>query len=73
MTYLKSAFKTWYKVAQGLSAVGLAICIFLILSWTILPTERTKTHYLGICLVMGIMLECVSHLRSVNAFGTHLS
>jgi len=55
-----SAFKTWYKVAQGLSAVGLAICVFLVISWLLLPTERNKSHYLGICLVIGIALECVS-------------
>jgi hypothetical protein len=52
-------FNTWYKVAQVLSAVGVAICVFLLLSWTVLPVERTKRHYLAICLVIGIFLEAV--------------
>jgi hypothetical protein len=57
---IAAGFNTWYKVAQSLSAVGVAICVFLLLSWTVLPVERTKRHYLAICLVVGIFFEAVS-------------
>jgi hypothetical protein len=55
-------FQTWYRISESISAVGLVICIFLLLSWVFLPVEKTRRHYLSICLVIGIILEAVSFL-----------
>lgn len=52
-------FETWYRISESISAVGLVICIFLLLSWAFLPVEKTRRHYLSICLVIGIVLEAV--------------
>jgi hypothetical protein len=55
-----TAFKAWYRASQAVSVVGMVICVFLLISWTILPPERTRRHYLSIGLVIGIFLEGVS-------------
>lgn len=65
-TYIHTGFETWYRISESISAVGLVICIFLLLSWVCLPVEKTRRHYLSICLVIGIVLEAVS-------FFTHAS
>jgi hypothetical protein len=52
-------FQTWYRISESLSTVGLVICIFLLLSWACLPVEKTRRHYLSICLVIGIVFEAV--------------
>jgi len=38
------------------SVVGLAICVFLLVTWAVLPPEKTRRHYLSTCLVIGIFL-----------------
>lgn len=55
-----TGFETWYRISESMSAVGLVICTFLLLSWAFLPVEKTRRHYLSICLVIGIVLEAVS-------------
>ena len=54
-------FVTLYRVCESIAVVGMVICVFLLLSWTVLPAEkaRSKDKYLSICLVIGILLEAV--------------
>lgn len=34
--------------------VGLIICVFLLITWVVLPPDKTRRHYLSTCLVVGI-------------------
>jgi hypothetical protein len=43
------------------------MCIFLMLSWAILPPSQTRRHYLSVCLVLGIILEAVG-VMSIRQF-----
>jgi hypothetical protein len=38
------------------SIVGVGCCIFLLISFAVLPVEYTYRHYLSVCLVIAIML-----------------
>jgi len=53
------SFNTVGIVAQWLSVVGLICCIFLLLSWAVLPVEKTFRHYLSICLTTAVLLMSV--------------
>ncbi|OCK92757.1 uncharacterized protein K441DRAFT_569020 [Cenococcum geophilum 1.58] len=48
-------FKIYYRVAEGINIVGLALCLFLLLSFVFLPTEKTRRHYLSYCLIVGVI------------------
>lgn len=67
VTDMIAGFQTWYRISESISAVGLVICIFLLLSWVFLPVEKTRRHYLSICLVIGIILEAVSLSHSLQS------
>ena len=47
--------------------MGMVICVFLLLSWAFLPKDKTRRHWLSICLVIGIIMEAVSKTRPVLA------
>ncbi|KAF2662841.1 hypothetical protein K491DRAFT_584366 [Lophiostoma macrostomum CBS 122681] len=49
-------FQTWYRVAEGLNVAGLALLLFLLLSFICLPAEKTRQHYLSYCLIVAGML-----------------
>lgn len=51
-----SEFKTWYRVAEGLNVAGLVALLFLLVSFMVLPAEKTRKHYLSYCLIIGIAL-----------------
>ncbi|KAF2436475.1 hypothetical protein EJ08DRAFT_148057 [Tothia fuscella] len=53
-------FKTIYKIAESISAFGLLICCFLLLSFAFLPVDKTRRHWLSICLVIGIVMEALA-------------
>jgi len=58
------AFKTWYRVAEGLNVGGLVCLVFLLLSFLCLPPEKTRRHYLSYCLIiaaifLAVSLQCV--------------
>ncbi|KAF2674233.1 hypothetical protein BT63DRAFT_5292 [Microthyrium microscopicum] len=54
------SFNMWYRISQIISAVGMAISMFLLISWAVLPAEKSRRHYLSVCLVIGILLECLA-------------
>ncbi|KAF1999543.1 hypothetical protein P154DRAFT_228697 [Amniculicola lignicola CBS 123094] len=45
-------FKTWYRVAEVLNVVGLVLLLFLLVSFIVLPAEKTRRHYLSYCLIV---------------------
>ncbi|KAF2459702.1 hypothetical protein BDY21DRAFT_176427 [Lineolata rhizophorae] len=48
-------FVTWYKVAESINGLGLALCLFLLISYMVLPIEKTRRHYLSVCLIIGVI------------------
>ncbi|KAI1433633.1 hypothetical protein GGR50DRAFT_476484 [Xylaria sp. CBS 124048] len=48
-------FRTATKSANWVTVVGMIGCVFLILSWIVLPVEKTHRHYLSICLTVAVM------------------
>lgn len=56
----QTAFTTSYRVAEGINLIGFAACLFLMVSWAILPPKQTRRHYLSVGLVIGAMSLAVS-------------
>ncbi|KAI0446830.1 hypothetical protein F4803DRAFT_454592 [Xylaria telfairii] len=48
-------FKTATQSADWVNVVGMVGCAFLLLSWIVLPVERTHRHYLSICLTVAVV------------------
>ncbi|KAF2146682.1 uncharacterized protein K452DRAFT_294234 [Aplosporella prunicola CBS 121167] len=46
-------FNSSYKVVEGMNVLGLICLLYLLLSWILLPVEKTRRHYLSVCLVIG--------------------
>lgn len=59
-------FKTFYKIAESISAFGLLICVFLLVSFAFLPVDKTRRHWLSLCLLVGIVMEAVSAFRNYD-------
>lgn len=49
-------FKTVTDASNWLNVVGLVCTVFLLLSFAVLPVEKTHRHYLSICLVIAIII-----------------
>jgi hypothetical protein len=63
-------FNTYYRAAEALNVVGLILLVFLLVSFLILPAEKTRRHYLSYCLIVAAIFMAVSlHLayHRVNA------
>ncbi|KAL2023446.1 hypothetical protein VTK56DRAFT_2442 [Thermocarpiscus australiensis] len=48
-------FKTMESAANWIAVVSTICCAFLLLSWAVLPVDKTFRHYLSICLTTGVM------------------
>lgn len=42
--------------AEWVSVASTVCCLFLLLSWTVLPIDKTHRHYLSICLTLSVVL-----------------
>ncbi|CAN8099769.1 unnamed protein product [Discula destructiva] len=49
------AFNVVNKAAEWVSVFSTACCLFLLLSWTVLPIDKTHRHYLSICLTIAVV------------------
>ncbi|KAF1959309.1 hypothetical protein CC80DRAFT_324984 [Byssothecium circinans] len=45
-------FKSWYRAAEALNLIGLVLLCFLLLSFIVLPAEKSRRHYLSYCLII---------------------
>ncbi|KAK0660957.1 hypothetical protein DIS24_g2989 [Lasiodiplodia hormozganensis] len=50
-----NTFTTSYRVAEGINLIGFTVCLFLMISWAVLPPKDTRRHYLSVGLVLGAM------------------
>ncbi len=49
------SFKPMGLAASWVSVVGMACCVFLLLSWAFLPVDKTYRHYLSISLTTAVV------------------
>ncbi|KAL8840327.1 MAG: hypothetical protein Q9170_001342 [Blastenia crenularia] len=59
-------FKTTPKVANWLNVVGLVCTVSLLISFIVLPVQRTSRHYLTVCFIVAI---CILQLGFVIPLG----
>ena len=55
-----AGFFAMTRIANYINVVGLVCCFALLLSFAVLPLERTHRHYLSVCLILGIVVMHVS-------------
>lgn len=58
-------FQTSSDVASWVSVVGAICCVFLLLSYAVLPVEKTGRHYLSISIVSAVIFMHVSSFQSL--------
>ncbi|KAK3394460.1 hypothetical protein B0H63DRAFT_517587 [Podospora didyma] len=49
-------FDTMGVAADWVAVASTVCCVFLLLSWAVLPVDKTFRHYLSICLTTGVLL-----------------
>lgn len=59
------SFDTLSAVANWVSLISVICCFFLLLSWAVLPVEKTNRHYLSMCLTIAVLLMNVG-IRYIN-------
>ncbi|KAI7094833.1 hypothetical protein KC352_g39319, partial [Hortaea werneckii] len=57
-TYSDS-FTTYANVAQWLNVIGLILLVFMLVSYVVLPTTQTRSHYLSVCLILSVLFICI--------------
>ncbi len=55
------------RVASWISVAVLPLCVFLLVSYAVLPAKRTHRHYLSICFTLGI---CCMQIAFIIPLGT---
>jgi hypothetical protein len=54
------SFNSTYRVAEALNVAGLICLVFLLITFMVLPAEKTRRHYLSYCLIVAAMFMAVS-------------
>ncbi|KAK4153401.1 hypothetical protein C8A00DRAFT_43693 [Chaetomidium leptoderma] len=49
------SFQTMSEAANWVAVVSTVACVFLLLSWAVLPVDKTYRHYLSISLTMAVL------------------
>jgi hypothetical protein len=52
-------FNTAYRVAEALNVAGLICLVVLLITYLVLPAEKTRRHYLSYCLIIAAILMAV--------------
>ncbi|KAK4565387.1 hypothetical protein LTR86_004004 [Recurvomyces mirabilis] len=50
------SFNTFNTVADWLNVTGLILLVFMLVSYIILPAQKTRSHYLSVCLIVSVMM-----------------
>jgi hypothetical protein len=61
------SFKTVGLAAEWIAVVSTVCCAFLLLSWAVLPVDKTFRHYLSISLTTAVLFMNVSSSFPVHA------
>jgi hypothetical protein len=48
-------FNTITDAANWINVAGIVCTVFLLITWAVLPVEKTHRHYLSICLAIGVV------------------
>ncbi|KAH9873659.1 hypothetical protein IAQ61_004284 [Plenodomus lingam] len=60
-------FNTYYRVAEALNVVGLICLVFLLITFIVLPAEKTRRHYLSYCLIIAAILMALGFVVPFGA------
>ncbi|KAH8732824.1 hypothetical protein GQ44DRAFT_6304 [Phaeosphaeriaceae sp. PMI808] len=60
-------FNTYYRAAEALNVVGLILLSFLLVSFVVLPAEKTRRHYLSYCLIIAAILMALGFVVPLGA------
>lgn len=52
----RADFYSLTRISGYISYVSIALCAFILLSFVALPIDKTRRHYLNVCLVIGMIL-----------------
>lgn len=63
-------FETMSEAANWVSVVSTVGCVFLLLSWAVLPVEKTFRHYLSISLTTAVVFMNVGRPLLQADFGS---
>ncbi|KAF2723225.1 hypothetical protein K431DRAFT_220288 [Polychaeton citri CBS 116435] len=49
-------FDSYGTIAEALNVTGLVLMVFMLISYAVLPAQKTRSHYLSICLTIAVMM-----------------
>ncbi|TKA83893.1 hypothetical protein B0A55_00108 [Friedmanniomyces simplex] len=61
------SFNTYGAVAEWLNVVGLILLSFMLVSYIVLPAQKTRSHYLSICLIVSVMMIAMAFTIPLSA------
>ncbi|KAM0712253.1 hypothetical protein Q7P37_011347 [Cladosporium fusiforme] len=61
------AFNTYNDIGEWLNVVGLVLLVFMLLSYVVLPTQKTRSHYLSVCLIIAVIMICLGFVVPLGA------
>ena len=64
---INPGFNRAYRAAEVLNVVGLILMVFMLITYAVLPAEKTRRHYLSYCLIIAAIFMAVSGLSIVTA------
>jgi hypothetical protein len=50
------SFNTYTQVSEWLNVIGLILLVFMLISYIVLPAQKTRSHYLSVCLVVSAIM-----------------
>ncbi|KAK1055463.1 hypothetical protein LTR74_015645 [Friedmanniomyces endolithicus] len=53
--------------SEWLNVVGLILCSFMLVSYTVLPAQKTRSHYLSVCLIVSVMMIALGFTIPLSA------
>ena len=53
--------------AEWLNVIGLVLLSFMLLSYLVLPAQKTRSHYLSVCLIVSVMMIAIGFTIPLGA------
>lgn len=61
------SFNTSYRVAEALNVAGLICLVILLITYLVLPADKTRRHYLSYCLIIAAILMALGFVIPFGA------